>query len=54
MDREALARALALDPDRNPSRPLPDRRRDPQRWFEAATSAAYGLQCDTFGSNRKR
>jgi hypothetical protein len=40
MDREALARALALDPDRNPSRPLPNRRLEPERWLEAAKSAA--------------
>jgi hypothetical protein len=46
VDREALERALALDPDRDPSSPPINRRLDPERWYEAAHSAAYGCQCD--------
>jgi hypothetical protein len=46
VDREALERALAMDPDRDPSSPPINRRLDPERWYEAATSAAYGCQCD--------
>jgi hypothetical protein len=39
VDREALARALAMDDE-----PI-DRRLDPERWFLAARSAAYACQC---------
>jgi hypothetical protein len=46
VDRDALERALALDPDRDPANPPINRRLDPERWYEAARSAAYGLQCD--------
>jgi hypothetical protein len=46
IDREALERALAMDPDRDPASDEPiDRRLDPERWFLAARSAAYACQC---------
>ena len=46
IDREALERALALDPDRDPGDdPPPNRRLDPAGWLEAAHSAAYACQC---------
>jgi hypothetical protein len=46
IDREALERAYAMDPDRNPASDEPiDRRLDPERWFLAAHSAAYACQC---------
>jgi hypothetical protein len=48
VDREALERAYAMDPDRNPANDEPiDRRLDPDRWFAAAKSAAYACQCAT-------
>jgi hypothetical protein len=47
VDREALERALALDPDRDPSDDPPaDRERDPLEWYRAAKSASYALQCN--------
>jgi len=46
VDREALERAYAMDPDRDPTSDEPiDRKRDPERWYEAAHSAAYACQC---------
>jgi hypothetical protein len=46
IDRAALERALAMDPDRDPSHaPPPDRRLEPERWLLAAKSAAYACQC---------
>jgi hypothetical protein len=46
VDREALERALAMDPDRDPTSDAPpDRKLDPERWYEAAHSAAYACQC---------
>jgi hypothetical protein len=46
VDREALGRALAMDPDRDPTSDAPpDRKLDPERWYEAAHSAAYACQC---------
>jgi hypothetical protein len=46
VDREALERALAMDPDRNPTSSPINRRLEPERWYEAARSAAYARQCD--------
>jgi hypothetical protein len=46
IDRAALERALALDPDRDPVSSPINRRLDPERWFLAARSAAYVCQCD--------
>ena len=46
VDREALDRALAMDHDRNPTRDTPiNSRLEPERWYEAAHSAAYACQC---------
>jgi hypothetical protein len=46
VDREALERAYAMDPDRNPTSDEPiNRRLDPERWYEAGKSAAYSCQC---------
>jgi hypothetical protein len=45
VDREALERALAMDPDRNPTSNTPNRRLEPERWYEAGKSAAYACQC---------
>ncbi len=46
VDREALERAYAMDPDRNPALDEPiNRRLDPERWCAAARSAAYACQC---------
>jgi hypothetical protein len=44
-DRVALERALAMDPDHDPSSSPISRRLDPVRWYEAAHSAAYACQC---------
>jgi hypothetical protein len=45
VDREALERALAMDPDRNPTSSPINRRLEPERWYAAAKSAAYACQC---------
>jgi hypothetical protein len=45
VDREALERALAMDPDRDPASSPINRRLEPERWHEAAKSAAYACQC---------
>ena len=46
IDREAFGRALAMDPDRDRTSPPIDRKLDPERWYEAAHSAAYACQCE--------
>jgi hypothetical protein len=46
VDSEALVRALAMDPDRDPASSPINRRLDPERWFLAARSAAYACQCE--------
>ena len=43
--REALERAYAMDPDRDPTTPPIDRKLDPEGWYRAAHSAAYACQC---------
>ena len=45
VDREALERAYAMDPDRDPTSPPIDRKLDPEGWYRAAHSAAYACQC---------
>ena len=40
VDREALERAYAMDPDRDPTSLPIDRKLDPEGWYAAAKSAA--------------
>jgi hypothetical protein len=49
IDREALERAYAMDPDRDPTSPPIDRKLDPEGWYRAAHSAAYACQCAALG-----